>query len=286
LDGLTQFWNTFLVWPIEGALLALTELTGSAGLAIIAFTVIVRTVVLPLGIAQARSQKAMWALQPKIRELQKKYPNDRQKFAVEQMNLYREHGVHPLAGCFPMLIQMPIWFALYSALINLSNCAAHPETVECARYADRNIAPFNAGFLWIQNLGAPSMPDFQNPATWGLLILPILTAITQWIVQKMSTLPTTDPQQQQMARMMEFMPLMFLVFSFQVASGLVLYWVVSNVYSIIQQRFTLGWGTLPYLGNKEPPGEDPASKNEQGTRASRSARQGGPSSAGRRRRRK
>jgi hypothetical protein len=82
------------------------------------------------------------------------------------------------------------------------------------------------------------------------------------------------------------MPLMFLVFSFQVASGLVLYWVVSNVYSIVQQRFTLGWGTLPYLGNKEPPGEGPPSKDDNGTRTSRSTRQGGPSSAGRRRRRK
>jgi YidC/Oxa1 family membrane protein insertase len=182
-----------------------------------------------------------------------------------------------------MLIQMPIWFALYSALINLSNCAATPTTPECLRYADRNIAPFNAGFLWVQNLGAPSMPDFQNPATWGLLILPILTAITQWIVQKMSTLPTTDPQQQQMARMMEFMPLMFLVFSFQVASGLVLYWVVSNVYSIVQQRFTLGWGTLPYLGNKEPAGDQPPSKEEKAASASKPARRGGSSSAGRRR---
>jgi hypothetical protein len=83
-----------------------------------------------------------------------------------------------------------------------------------------------------------------------------------------------------MARMMEFMPLMFLVFSFQVASGLVLYWVVSNIYSIVQQRFTLGWGTLPYLGNAEPPGVEPPSRDK----PDKPPRRGGPSSTGRRRR--
>jgi YidC/Oxa1 family membrane protein insertase len=267
---LTALWN-LLVQPIEGALLALTAATGSAGFAIIAFTVIVRTLVLPLGIVQARSQKAMWALQPKLKELQKKYGSDRQKFAMEQMKLYQEAGVHPLAGCFPMLIQMPIWFALYSALINLSS----PE---------RNIEAFRSGFLWIPNLAAHSAPDFQDPSTWALAILPILTAVTQWVVQKMSTMPPLDAQQAQMNRMMEFMPLMFLVFSFQVASGLVLYWVVSNFYSIVQQRFTLGWGTLPYLGNRSDSAGTSAPDERAAQRQSPPARQRGQNSGGRRRR--
>jgi hypothetical protein len=122
-----------------------------------------------------------------------------------------------------------------------------------------------------------------DPSTWPLVILPLLTAVTQWIVQKMSTLPPLDAQQAQMNRMMEFMPLMFLVFSFQVASGLVLYWVVSNFYSIVQQRFTLGWGTLPYLGNKPPPSDPSASSKETSPRpVSTSNRRGGSSSARRR----
>lgn len=271
METITTIWNVALVWPIEHALLALTDLLwGSAGAAIIAFTIIVRTLVLPLGIAQARSQKAMWQLQPKIRELQKKYGNDRQRFAVEQMKLYQEHGVHPLAGCLPMLIQMPIWFALYSALINLSS----PE---------RNIAAFQGGFLWIPSLAHPSMPNLQDPSTWPLAILPLLTAVTQWVVQKMSMLPTTDPQQQQMNRMMEFMPLMFLVFSFQVASGLVLYWVVSNLYSIVQQRFTLGWGTLPFLGSAEPPALASTGTATGSQRPVQPGRRGGPGASGRRR---
>ena len=266
----TSIWNLLLVHPIEAALLALTALTGSAGIAIIVFTILVRTAVLPLGLMQVRSQKAMWALQPKIKELQKRYGSDRQKFAQEQMKLFQEHGVHPLAGCFPMLVQMPIWFALYSALINLSS----PE---------RNISEFQGGFLWIQNLAQPAMPT-GDPSTWPLVILPLLTAVTQWIVQKMSTLPPMDEQQAQMNRMMEFMPLMFLVFSFQVASGLVLYWVVSNFYSIVQQRFTLGWGTLPYFSTRTPPPSDPsANSKEISQRASTpSNRRGGSSSARRR----
>jgi YidC/Oxa1 family membrane protein insertase len=266
---LTSIWNLLLVHPIEAALLSLTALTGSAGLAIIVFTILVRTAVLPLGLMQVRSQKAMWALQPKIKELQKRHGSDRQKFAQEQMKLFQEHGVHPLAGCFPMLVQMPIWFALYSALINLSS-------------HERNISEFQGGFLWIQNLALPAMPT-GDPGTWPLVILPILTAVTQWVVQKMSTLPPMDAQQAQMNRMMEFMPLMFLVFSFQVASGLVLYWVVSNLYSIVQQRFTLGWGTLPYLGNKPPPDDSSASSKEVAQRSTPSSNRRGGSNSTRRR---
>lgn len=237
MDGITEIWNLLLVGPIEGALLYLTHyfgstgLPGSAGLAIIAFTVIVRTVMLPLGIKQARSQKAMMKLQPQLREIQKRYAGDRTKQSQEQMRLYRESGVNPAAGCLPLVLQMPIWFALYSSLINL---ASRPD-----QYPE-----FQAGFLWIPSL-AHSDPFY---------ILPVLTGATQWVVQRMSTMPTTDPQQQQMNRMMEFMPIMFFVFSLQVASGLALYWVVSNVYSFFQQYFTVGWGNLPFLGSKPPPG--------------------------------
>src|SRR4030095_726550 len=100
---------------------------------------------------------------------------------------------------------MPIWFALSSALINLGH----------------NNEAFQTPFLWIPNLAGPD----------PLYILPVLTGATQWVVQRMSTMPSTDPQTQQMNRMMEFMPIMFFIFSLQVASGLALYWVVSNVYS-------------------------------------------------------
>ena len=262
MDSFTQVWNTFLVWPIEGALLALTQTSGSAGLAIIIFTIAVRTLMLPLGIKQAHSQKAMMALQPQLREIQKKYAGDRTKQSQEQMRLYRESGVNPAAGCLPLVVQMPIWFALYSALINLGS-------------EERAIESFREAFLWIPSL-AHSDPFY---------ILPVLTGATQWVVQRMSTMPTTDPQQQQMNRMLEFMPIMFFFFSLQVASGLALYWVISNVYSFFQQYFTVGWGNLPYFrkrgANLPTP---PDSNGGGGSRARRSVR--GRTAGGSPRRRK
>src|SRR5438105_4511644 len=205
-----------------GALRLLTDLTGGAGLAVIVLTLIIRTAMLPLSLLQIRSQKKMQRMQPLLRELQQKYGSDRSRMAQEQMKLYRENGVNPAAGCLPMVVQMPIWFALYSALITLAN----------------NDPSFQAGFLWIPSL-AHNDPFY---------ILPVVTGATQWVVQRMSMLPTADPQQQQMNRMMEFMPLMFFFFSLQVASGLALYWVISNVYTFVQQYFAMGWGTLPFLG--------------------------------------
>ena len=244
-DSVTQIWNLVLVWNIEAALIWLTSFTGHAGWAIILLTIIIRTAMLPLSLQQIKSQKAMAALQPRLRELQQRYAGDRSRMGQEQIRLYKEAGVNPAAGCLPMVLQLPIWFALYSSLINLS----HQSTEEGAAEA---VQAFSHGFLWIPNLAAPSTPT-ADPATWVLVILPILTAITQWIVQKMSTMPTTDPQQQQMNKMMEFMPFMFLMFSFQVAAGLTLYWVVSNLFTIVQQYFAVGWGSLPFLGSGGSP---------------------------------
>ena len=228
-------WNQFLVFPIRDALLWLSGATTSGGLAIILFTIIVRTAMLPLGIAQVRSQKAMLRLQPRLREIQRKHEGDKQRQAQEQMALYRESGVNPVAGCLPMVVQMPIWLALYSALVTLAN--------------DPEYTAFHQPFLWIHDLSHWSTPG-PDPSTWPLVILPVLTAGTQWVVQRMSMLPTADPQQQTMNRTMEFMPIMFLFFSFNVPAGLVLYWVVSNVYSIFQQYFFMGWGTLPVPWNR------------------------------------
>jgi YidC/Oxa1 family membrane protein insertase len=134
---------------------------------------------------------------------------------------------------------MPIWFALYSALLNLGKSEQ-----------------FQSSFLWVSNLAKPvaQLAEEQGGlfslSALPLYILPVLTAVTQWVVQKMSTQPSADPQQQSMNRMLEFMPFMFAVFAFQVGSGLVLYWVTSNVYSFFQQYFTLGWGGLPILGTQ------------------------------------
>lgn len=198
----------------------------SWGLAIIVFTCVVKTLTLPLTLMSLRSSKRMTALQPKLQALQKQHKNDREKLAQEQMALYKEQGVNPVAGCLPMLVQMPIWIALYSALYSLAH--NNPE--------------FARPFLWIADLGQPEFQFEHFPAQ--LPILAVLTGLTQWVTTRMAMQASTDPQQQTMNQMMQYMPLMFIVFSFNVPAGLVLYWVTSNVYQMVLQYFVSGPGGL------------------------------------------
>jgi YidC/Oxa1 family membrane protein insertase len=232
-----QLWNAALVQPLTEALIFLATVTGSSGWAIILFTIIVKIVLFPLTWQQIRSQKALMLIQPQLRAIQQRYGHDRQRLGEETMRVYRENNINPASGCLPLLVQMPIWFALYQALIHLGN--EHPA--------------FQQGFWWLPNLAQPD--------PW--YILPVLTAVTQFIIQRMMTPPTVDPQQQQMNRAMQLMPIMFLIFSLNFPSGLVLYWVTSNVVSFVQQYFLTGWGELfpggykpktPFAGSWEPPG--------------------------------
>jgi len=225
-DLLIPIWDPFVDAMIAAILwihgeIDRTGAPGVSGLTIIAFTFVLRVLVIPLYMQQLRSTKAMQSLQPKIQELQRKHGKDREKLMQEQMKLYREHGVNPMAGCLPMLIQMPIWIGLYSALLKINQ---HPETYP----------QFQEAFLWIPNLA------LHDP----IYILPILTVATQWVVTKMMMTPSADPQQQQMNQIMQFMPLMFGFFALTVPAGLVLYWVVSNVFTMVQQYFVMGWGGL------------------------------------------
>ena len=227
MGDIGTLWQLGVVNPLAQALIYLfTLLSGiglpSWGLTIILFTLAVKVVMIPFTIQSLRSSKAMQEIQPALREIQKKYGKDREKLAQEQMKLYKEHGINPAMGCLPMLIQMPVWIGLYGALLTLNNPAS-PLHVSMG------------GFLWIANLALPEGPPY---------ILAILTGITQWVVQKMMQPVNQDPQQAQMNRMMQFMPLMFIVFAFQVGAGLVLYWVTSNVFSMIQQYFVTGWGSM------------------------------------------
>jgi YidC/Oxa1 family membrane protein insertase len=176
-----------------------------------------------------RSMKRMQTVQPQLQQLQKQYKNDKEKLMQEQMRIYKEHGVNPVAGCLPMVVQMPVWLALYGALSHLAR-----ETEKFPAFAQP--------FLWIPNLGQPEFHVQNFP--YQLPILAILTAITQWMTTRMSMQPSQDPQQQTMNQMMQFMPIMFLFFSLNVPAGLVLYWVTSNLYQMVQQYFLTGWGQL------------------------------------------
>jgi YidC/Oxa1 family membrane protein insertase len=233
-------WYLIIANPVLNVLVALTQLLGgSFGLAIIALTVIVRLISWPLTKRQLNSTKAMQEMQPKIQELQKKYGKNQQKLQQEMMKLYKEAGINPLGCIWPMLIQLPIWIALYQAI--MSALATTPESLlglgqRLYSWGIVNQAiPLSSRFLWL---------DLSQPDPY--LILAIIVGGTMWVQQKMTTAPAVDPRQQSTNRMMTLlMPLMFGFLTLMFPSGLALYWAVSNIIGIVTQYFvTGGWGYL------------------------------------------
>ena len=191
------------------ALLWLQSLCGSYGLSIILLTIIVKGLLWPVTHKANASMRKMQKINPLIQELRKKYKNDHQKLNVEMMKLYKEHKVNPFGGCLPILLQMPIFFALYSALSGA-------------------VEPRHTAFLWIHDL---TLPDtIANIA--GIPINPLMLLMTgTMILQQKITPSAADPAQQ---RMMMFMPLLMLVMLYSLPSGLTLYWTVSQLISIAQ----------------------------------------------------
>jgi YidC/Oxa1 family membrane protein insertase len=185
-------------------------------------TIIIKAVLLPLSLKQTNSMKAMQSLQPEIAALKKKY-KDREKVTQETMKLYKERGVNPAAGCLPMVPTMVVLIGLYSALQHLAS--ADPA--------------FQEPFMWIPRLDQPDAIHIGSIALPG--ILPIAMAITQYFSSKMMAMPSQDPQQQTMNRMMTIMmPAMMLFWGITFPAGLVLYWFVSNVFEMVRLYFTMG----------------------------------------------
>jgi len=244
-----QIWDTIAMQPMINALIVLSHyLFNSFGLAIIALTIVVNAVMYPLTMKQIRASKGMQELQPQMAELQKKYGKDKQKLAQEQMRLYKESGMSP-AGCLvPMLVQMPVWLALFWSVMRL--VAVIPENLlGLSKYLYSwpivySTLPLQNEFLWL-NLAE------------GDLFLAILVGATMWLQQKMLTPTSADPKQQAQSRMMLWMmPMMFAFLTLTFPSGLALYWVVSNVIRIAIQYLVTGWGALAPAGATKPSGRD------------------------------
>lgn len=198
-------WLWFIAKPMFQLLQFLYGIVGNWGVAIILITFIVKGLLYPLTKAQYTSMAKMRMLQPKLQAMRERLGDDRQRMSQEMMELYKKEKVNPLGGCLPLLLQMPIFIALYWTLM---------ESVELRH------APF---MLWIHDLSAPD-PYY---------ILPILMGVSMFFLQKLSPSAVTDPIQQ---KVMNFMPVMFTVFFLWFPSGLVLYWLVSNCVTIIQQQ--------------------------------------------------
>ena len=198
-------WAWFIAKPLFWLLTFIQGIVSNWGLAIICVTIVVKAILYPLTKAQYTSMAKMRMLQPKMQEMRERFGDDRQRMSQEMMKLYKEEKVNPLGGCLPILLQMPIFIALYWTFM---------EAVELRH------APF---FGWIQDLSA------QDP----YYIFPILMGISMFLLQKMSPTPVADPMQQ---KVMNFMPLVFMFFFLWFPAGLVLYWLVSNLITIAQQQ--------------------------------------------------
>ena len=234
-------WDIVILQPMINILIVLSNfLFNNFGLTIIALTIIIRFILLPLTNRQLRATKALSTLQPKMQELQKKYGKDKQKLAQEQMQLYKTSGINPVGCAVPMLIQFPIWIALYQAII-LSLAVSPEALLNLSRYFYSWATPFvelplNNYFLGL-NLAAPNV------------IIALLVGTTMWIQQKMVIPQNQDPRMaQQSMLMLWMMPIMFTFFSFSFPSGLALYWVISNIFSIAAQYYVTGWGGLSFGG--------------------------------------
>jgi YidC/Oxa1 family membrane protein insertase len=211
-------WFDIVAKPMLWGMNFSNRLTRNYGIDIILLTILIKIIFYPLSLKSYKSMKEMQKLQPVIAKLKEKFKDDKEKLNREMMDIYKRKGVNPLGGCLPMVIQIPVFFALYKVLM---------AAIEFRH------APF---FLWINDLAAPE--DLWSFAVAGytipIRILPLIMGITQVIQQKMT--PTTaDPIQE---KMMLFMPIFFTFLFWGFPAGLVLYWLVNNVLSIAQQYYT------------------------------------------------
>ncbi|MFM5948385.1 MAG: membrane protein insertase YidC [Novosphingobium sp.] len=224
--GLAIDWGWFRWFekPIFWLLKSLFDAVGNFGVAIMLLTVIVKGIMFPVSQKQFASMAAMKAIQPKMKALQDRYKDDKQKQQQEIMALYKQEGVNPLAGCLPIFLQIPVFFALYKTLI---------VSVEMRHQ------PF---VLWIKDLSAPDplhilnlfgMLPFDVPSFLGIGVLALLLGITMWLQFKLNP-AQMDPVQQQVFAIMPWM-MMFVMAPF--AAGLLLYWITNNLLTIAQQTY-------------------------------------------------
>jgi len=204
-------WNQWFVYPLSELLIWVAKFfNDSYGLSIIVVTIIIRLVLLPLMIQQTKSSKALQALQPELEKLREKYSSKdqrtQQKLQQETMELFQKHGVNPLAGCLPILIQMPILVAFYHAIMRTADIRTHT-------------------FLWF-SLGSP---DY---------ILAFVAGLTTFLQQKL--IMRQAPPNPQMTMMLYVMPILIIIFAINFPSALSLYWVIGNIFMIVQTLIISG----------------------------------------------
>ncbi|HLX59080.1 MAG TPA: YidC/Oxa1 family membrane protein insertase [Ktedonobacteraceae bacterium] len=242
------FFNLIFTFPIFNVLILLDRVLGDFGLAIILLTVLIRLVLFPLTLKQLKSTKAMQAIQPLIADVKKQYPKDQRAQLEATQDIYKEYGINPAAGCLPLFIQLPVIYGLYNSLntvlrnhptVNSLNSIIYPFLPHLSRLPDANLNWFT--FInphWFISLG-------QADPTH---ILPVLAGLATFIQLRMSqprtTAATKNAMSQQMQIMQFIMPVITLVFALTFPAGLALYWTTTSIFSMVQQYFVTGWGSL------------------------------------------
>jgi len=253
----------------------LYRVLGDFGLSIIVLTVLIRLLLFPLTLKQLKSTKAMQAIQPLIADVKKEYPKDQRAQLEATQAIYKEYGINPAAGCLPLFIQLPVIFGLYNSLNTVLrspklpdiNSIIYPFLPHLSKLSDINVNLNWFTFLnphWFINLGQ------QDPTH----ILPVLAALATFIQLRMSqprtTAATKSAMSQQMQIMQFIMPVITLVFAWTFPAGLALYWTTTSVFSMVQQYFVTGWGSLltrpSFLGGNSASSDNGKSKSFTGDR--------------------
>ncbi|MBA3777708.1 MAG: YidC/Oxa1 family membrane protein insertase [Chloroflexi bacterium] len=256
---------SFLFTPIfQGLFLGLVvayNLLGDIGLAIVALTIVIRILLVPVFRAQILSQRRMQLLQPEIKAIQTKYKGDRARISQEQMNLYKERNVNPASGCLPGLMTLVLLIPMYSVFSSgltapdissmLNVFGSEVITVQCLDPANPLQPCIDPTVRWLGNLNA-SKPEilFLIPGTtFGLSLLALISALLQLVQTRMMMPSTSDPQAQAQQRVFLILPLFSLFYGTFLPAGLFIYWIVTTIFSIVQQYLIAGWGSLfPLFG--------------------------------------
>ena len=205
-DAIEFGWFSFLSKPFYKVLLWIHSHVGNWGWAIILFTLLVKFILFPLSYKGMMSMQKLKDLAPKMKEMREKYKGDPAKMNVKMMEMYKKEGANPMGGCLPMILQIPVFFALYRVLLNADELQGAPW------------------ILWIENLAA------MDP----YYVLPVLMGISMWFQQRVTPSNITDPMQE---KIFKWFPVIMTVFFIYFPSGLVLYWLVNNLFTIGQQYF-------------------------------------------------
>lgn len=210
--------------PLGALLRLIYQVVGNYGLSIIIFTILVKLALIPLTIKQTKSMKKLQDVQPKIKEIQEKYKNDAETMNRKVMEIYKEENINPFGGCLPLLIQFPIIIGLFNVLRDPLSFGFTQEIIE-------------VGFLWIPSLSTPEPFPY---------ILPLLAAFATYLTSV--TMTTTANQQDPTQNMMKyFFPIMIFWMGRSFPAGLTLYWVISNLFQVVQQIVI----TKPHIKLKE-----------------------------------